>query len=114
MVSNAITLGFMVSETKSAGNFKVESSHTDRHVADIIRQVFYERLGNIVPDYFLSDSAPVNTLAVRLHMIENGNEPWYPYSVHFVHLAVRDATRCYLGASLTNSQECEKMKIGMG
>eukprot|EP00171_Calliarthron_tuberculosum_P023086 IDg23086t1 len=109
---NEAVLGFMISllspnltlETYCLGNFIMKSGHGARHVSEIITQVVRERLGGRIPDYFVSDSAPVNKAAVRQFMNDEGDEYWYPCGVHFCQLAMKESVAIYLAGSSSSDE----------
>lgn len=86
----------IVLRTRTISNLKMLAGHTTRHVCDIIRTVISERVGARIPKYFLSDSAPVKKLAVRMYMGRDGDEYWFPCGIHFCQLAMKESLPEYL------------------
>eukprot|EP00171_Calliarthron_tuberculosum_P023067 IDg23067t1 len=85
--------------------FDVSRGHTADDVCAILKCVVQKRLGNQMPTYFLSDSAPVNKSAVRKLMHNDGGDDfWFPCSVHFAQLAMREAVTSFLtGGTISDS-----------
>lgn len=110
---NEAVLGFMASmldkntlqlRTRCVGNFRLPKGHGAVELSRVIGNVVAQRLGKRVPNFFLSDSAPVNKAAVRLYMLnKDGDDFWFPCSVHFMQLAMREAVECFLNGSCTRS-----------
>lgn len=77
--------------------------HTANEVRQIIGRVVRERPNKRTPDYFLSDSARVNPAAVRKFMQNDGGDDyWFPCSIHFMQLAMRDAVLQFLNRSVSS------------
>ena len=70
--------------------------HSAADVSHFIEEVTLKRLARKVPIYFSSNSAPVNKLAVRLYLGENGADYWFPCVVHFCQLAMKESVRNFL------------------
>ena len=109
---NEAVLGFMVSyvdeelnlQTRCVGNIAFFGRHTESDVAEVITKVVQERLGGRTPDYFLLDSAPVKKSGVRRFMNNEGDDYWYPWSVHFCQLAMKEAMFLYLNGANNTDQ----------
>lgn len=109
---NESVLGFMVSilaedtlslRTKCVGNFRLPRGHSANELCKVMGEVVVDRLGHRVPDFFVSDSAPVNKAAVRMFMVnKEGDDFWFPCSVHFMQLAMREAVEEYLNGSCSS------------
>ena len=74
----------------------MKRTHSGADLYKIISRVVAECLGNVKPAYFVSDSAPNNKAAARQFMMENeGGEHWFPCSVHFMQLAMKEAVQMF-------------------
>ena len=101
---NDAVIGFMISflnhslilTTLCVGNLTLRGGHGATDVSKSIETIVTKRLGGRVPDYFVSDSAPVNKAAVRAYMKDVDDEHWYPCAVHFCQLAMRESVSIYL------------------
>ena len=58
-------------------------------------KIVRDMLGSRKPKYYVSDSAPVIKSAVRRFVQSNGNENWFPCSVHFCQLEMREAVTSF-------------------
>lgn len=106
-VRNQSVLGCMVASldssislvVKTVGNFHMTRGHTAQYLCDVLKQVVQKRLGGRTPTFFLSDSASVNKAAVKLLMgVNEGDDYWFPCSVHFCQLAMKEAVTHFLTA----------------
>ncbi len=79
----------------------MSSGHSALDVAQFLRDVIQKRLAGHEPNYLISDSAPVNKAAVRIYRDQSGDDFWFPCSVHFCQLAMREAVHEYI--RITNS-----------
>lgn len=108
--NNGSVLGFTVStldrnlvfRTSCISNFKLMRRHAANQVSEIILRTVQSRLGKRTPDYFVSDSAPVNPAAVRSFMECTGDDYWFPCAVHFCQLAMREAVTEHLTGTITS------------
>ena len=104
---NYSVMGFMVTYldaelrmvTKCLGNFKMTAVHSGSYICELIRKVVVNRPVGCSPSYYVSDSAPVNKLAVRLFEEDEGDEHWFPCSVHFAQLTMRESVFEFLNPS---------------
>ncbi len=86
------------------GNFRWRGSHTADDLCFIMHKVLRGSLGGKIPNYYVSDSAPVNKSAVRKLMVDrNGNYYWFPCCAHFLQLSMREAVRSFLVRNRSNS-----------
>ena len=69
-------------------------------VCKIISHVVSNRLGSRTPDEFLSDSSPLNKAAARKFMSNGGGDDyWFPCSVYFSQLAMKESVMTFLNGS---------------
>lgn len=79
-VRHDAVLGFMVSyledylylNIRLVGNIRVQKSHREEDMYKAMTQDVSERLGQCVPDYFVSDSAAGSNASVCLFMKDEG------------------------------------------
>ena len=71
-------------------------THSSGDLRQIISRAVGESLGDVKSAYFVSDSATNNKEVVRQFMMENeGNEHWFPCSVHFMQMAIKEAVQMF-------------------
>lgn len=88
------------------GNFRLGGRHTANYVCGVISRVVSESLGRRVSDYFVSYSATVNKADIRKYMNNDRDDDyWFPCSVHFCQLAVKEAVTSFLIGRPT-TQDC--------
>lgn len=96
--------------TKCAGNIKLNGTHTGYAIFQVINRVFHHRLGNAEPAYFISDSLPLDKLAVRLHKEDKGDQLWFPCTVKFSRLLMREAVSSCLGISADDKDKFNELE----
>ncbi len=100
-------IGFMIffldgdcgRQTSCLRNIKMETGYSASDLASLIADLVPERLDKRKPNYFVSDSAPVNKAAVRALMGDEGDESWFSCFLHFAQLAVSESVTSYLNGS---------------
>ncbi len=96
------------SKTNILGNICKRGKQNAPAIANIIKDVDLHRLGGKIPNYYVSDSAPLNKAAVRRFMGDDGDESWFLCCVHLSQLAMREATTYFLDRSSTDANELEE------
>ena len=122
---NEAVLGFMILflddnlllQTRTIGTFSETKGQKSEHLAELIGTVVKSRCAKRVPDFFISDSAPVNKAGVRKFMMCEGDEYWFPCNVHFCQLAMKESVQAYFEQDIEMSSDsfdstiCNDMSI---
>lgn len=72
-LQNQAVIGFIVStlddnlvlHSRCIANFPMKNGHGAEDMCKLISKAIFHRLGNGIPDFFVSDSGPANKAAVR-------------------------------------------------
>lgn len=65
-------------------------------IAVVVDDVVIKRLRKLFSWYFESYFAVLSKAAVRLYFNDQGDDYWFPCSVHFAQFAMRDDVQIYL------------------